>query len=70
MIYLITGCTGFIGFNLSNNLLKNEKNKVYGIDLIYKFLSKFKVSLISLEILEFKINPLLCILSLLTWYDN
>ena len=70
MIYLITGCAGFIGFNLSNNLLKNEKNKVYGIDLIYKFLSKFKVSLISLEILEFKINPLLCILSLLTWYDN
>ena len=59
MIYLITGCAGFIGFNLSNNLLKNEKNKVYGIDLIYKFLSKFKVSLISLEILEFKINPLL-----------
>ena len=58
MIYLITGCAGFIGFNLSNNLLKNEKNKVYGIDLIYKFLSKFKVSLISLEIVEFKINPL------------
>ena len=28
----ITGVVGFIGFNLNNFLLKNKKNKVYGID--------------------------------------
>ncbi len=37
MIYLITGCAGFIGFHLSNNLLKNKKNKVYGIDSLNNY---------------------------------
>jgi len=32
MNYLITGAAGFIGYHLSKNLLKNKKNKVYGLD--------------------------------------
>ena len=32
MKIFITGVVGFIGFNLANFLLKNKKNKVYGID--------------------------------------
>ena len=32
MIYLITGSAGFIGFHLANELLKDKKNKVYGLD--------------------------------------
>ena len=32
MKYLITGSAGFIGFHLANELVKNEKNTVYGID--------------------------------------
>jgi len=39
MIYLVTGCAGFIGFHLSNNLLKNKKNKVYGIDSLNNYYS-------------------------------
>ena len=33
MNILITGATGFIGYNLANNYLKNNNNKVYGIIL-------------------------------------
>lgn len=32
MRYLITGSAGFIGFHLAKKLLKNKKNKVYGLD--------------------------------------
>ena len=34
---LITGCAGFIGFHLTNKLLKN--NKVIGIDSLDKYYS-------------------------------
>ena len=33
MIYLVTGCAGFIGFHLSNNLLKNTKIKFMELTL-------------------------------------
>ena len=32
MKILITGACGFIGFHLATSLLKNKKNKIYGID--------------------------------------
>ena len=32
MNILITGCAGFIGFNLANSLLKEKKIKVFGVD--------------------------------------
>jgi len=32
MRVLITGVAGFIGFHIANNLLKNKKNRVYGLD--------------------------------------
>ena len=32
MKILITGTAGFIGFSLAKELLKNKKNKIYGID--------------------------------------
>ena len=32
MKILITGCAGFIGFHLCQNLLMNTKNKIYGLD--------------------------------------
>jgi UDP-glucuronate 4-epimerase len=32
MNILITGCSGFIGFHLSDKLAKNKKNKIFGID--------------------------------------
>ena len=33
MSILVTGCAGFIGFNLCNALLKKNKNsKIYGVD--------------------------------------
>lgn len=31
---LLTGCAGFIGFNLAKKLLLNKKNKIIGIDNI------------------------------------
>ena len=31
---LLTGCAGFIGFNLAKKLLHNKKNKIIGIDNI------------------------------------
>lgn len=36
----VTGCVGFIGFNLCYSLLKNKKNKVIGIDKASKSQSK------------------------------
>ena len=32
MNILITGSAGFIGFHLANQLCRNKKNNVYGID--------------------------------------
>ena len=37
MKILITGCAGFIGFHLTNELLKNSKNKICGIDSINNY---------------------------------
>ena len=36
--FLITGCAGFIGFHLSNKLLK-EGNNVYGVDNLNNYYS-------------------------------
>ena len=55
MIYLVTGCAGFIGFHLSNNLLKNKKNKVYGIDSLNNYYST-KIKKERLKILKKKKN--------------
>ena len=37
MRILVTGCAGFIGFNLINNLCKNKNFQVYGIDNINSY---------------------------------
>ena len=37
---LITGCAGFIGFHLSNTLIKSNKYNVYGIDNLNNYYSK------------------------------
>ena len=34
MKILVTGCCGFIGFHLCKRLLENNKNMVFGIDII------------------------------------
>jgi UDP-glucuronate 4-epimerase len=39
MKYLITGAAGFIGFHLAKELLKNKKNKVYGLDNLDNYYS-------------------------------
>ena len=39
MKILITGVAGFIGFSLANNLLKNNKINVYGLDNIDNYYS-------------------------------
>ena len=40
MRILVTGCAGFIGFNLSSKLLKNfPKSKIFGIDNFDKYYS-------------------------------
>jgi len=39
MKILITGAAGFIGFHLSQNLLKFKKNKIFGIDNFDKYYS-------------------------------
>ena len=39
MNILITGCAGFIGFNLCSSLLKNKNNKIIGIDNINNYYS-------------------------------
>ena len=44
MNILVTGCAGFIGFNLCNSLLKNKNNKIIGIDNINSYYStKLKI---------------------------
>ena len=37
MKILITGVAGFIGYSLANELLKNKKNIVFGIDNFSKY---------------------------------
>ena len=39
MKYLLTGSSGFIGFHLAKELLKNQNNKVYGLDSLNKYYS-------------------------------
>ena len=39
MKILITGCCGFIGFNLSKKLLQNKRNKILGIDNMNNYYS-------------------------------
>jgi UDP-glucuronate 4-epimerase len=39
MQILVTGACGFIGFNLCEDLLKNKKNKIIGIDIIDNYYS-------------------------------
>ena len=39
MKYLITGSAGFIGFHLAKELLKNKKNKIYGLDNLDNYYS-------------------------------
>jgi UDP-glucuronate 4-epimerase len=39
MKYLLTGSSGFIGFHLAKELLKNPNNKVYGLDALNKYYS-------------------------------
>ena len=54
MNILITGCAGFIGFSFSKYLLKNKKNKVFGIDNLNSFYStKLKKARIK-ELKKFK----------------
>ena len=37
MKILVTGCAGFIGYHLCYKLIKNKKNKVYGLDDINNY---------------------------------
>jgi UDP-glucuronate 4-epimerase len=39
MKYLLTGSSGFIGFHLAKELLRNPSNKVYGLDSLNKYYS-------------------------------
>ena len=39
MNILVTGCAGFIGFHLCNELLKRKKINVIGIDNLNKYYS-------------------------------
>ena len=39
MKVLITGCAGFIGFHLSEKLLKNKNFKIVGIDNLNSYYS-------------------------------
>mgnify|MGYP006119195179 FL=1 len=39
MQILITGASGFIGYNLAQSYLKDKKNKVYGIDCLDDYYS-------------------------------
>jgi UDP-glucuronate 4-epimerase len=51
MNILITGCAGFIGFNLSNKLLKNNANKIIGVDNINSYYDK-KLKIARMKILN------------------
>ena len=55
MKIFITGVVGFIGYNLAEHLLKNKKNKVYGIDCFDDYYS-VKLKKKRLNILKKKKN--------------
>ena len=40
MNIIVTGSAGFIGFSLCRDLLKDKKNKIFGIDNINSYYSK------------------------------
>ena len=49
MKVLITGCAGFIGFHLSEKLLKNKNFKIVGVDNLNSYYSvKLKKSRLSI----------------------
>ena len=46
MKVLITGCAGFIGFHLSEKLLKNKNYKIVGVDNLNSYYSvKLKIKI-------------------------
>ena len=53
MKYLITGSAGFIGFHLAKELLKDKKNKIYGLDNFDNYystkLKKKRISILKKE---------------------
>ena len=51
MKILVTGCAGFIGFHLTNKLLKNKKFEILGIDNINNYYPS-KIKLERLKILK------------------
>ena len=51
MKVLITGCAGFIGFHLSEKLLKNKNFKIVGVDNLNSYYS-VKLKKIRLNILK------------------
>ena len=55
MNIIVTGSAGFIGFSLCKDLLKNKKNKVFGIDNINSYYSQ-KLKKKRLKILNTKKN--------------
>ncbi|MDC3156881.1 NAD-dependent epimerase/dehydratase family protein, partial [Pelagibacteraceae bacterium] len=61
MTILITGCAGFIGYHISNHLIKNKKNNVYGIDNLNAYydinLKKKRLSLLTKNS-NFKFNKI------------
>ncbi len=61
MTILITGCAGFIGYHISNHLIKNKKNNVYGIDNLNSYydinLKKKRLSLLTKNS-NFKFNKI------------
>ena len=51
MKVLITGCAGFIGFHLSEKLLKNKNFKIVGVDNLNSYYS-VKLKKLRLNILK------------------
>jgi UDP-glucuronate 4-epimerase len=51
--FLLTGCAGFIGFNLAKKLLLNKKNKIIGIDNINDY---YDINLKKNRIIKLKKN--------------
>ena len=62
MKIFITGVAGFIGFNLANALLKDKKNKVYGIDCYDDY---YSVKLKKLRINKLKKNKIFILVMLI-----
>ena len=54
MKILITGANGFIGTNLINELLKNKKYKLYGVDIgVKKKYPKKNIKIINCDLKNF-----------------